>query len=214
MALGGFSECSGLEMSLDVEEYQEGGNNGRVHKFPTRVTWSNIRLRRGVSISDDLWNWHYAFVEGKGQRRDGIITLQNDMHIPFKVWHFYGGLPVRWIGPSLDAAQSQIAIEELEIVHQGIRLTRPAPHLTVSPGCHSSSLCDGGEPMDVHIGEMNSTVRTTDAQALLTPRILNQIVRIVLAQLREELEHEQRMAQERRLWPSLTESEAPYGGRR
>ena len=40
IALGGFSECSGLEMSLQVHEYQEGGRNGAVLKFPTRVTWS------------------------------------------------------------------------------------------------------------------------------------------------------------------------------
>ena len=48
VALGGFSECSGLEMSLQVEEFKEGGNNGRVLKFPTRVTWSNITLKKGV----------------------------------------------------------------------------------------------------------------------------------------------------------------------
>ena len=40
-ASGGFSECSGLDMSLEIEEYKEGGNNGLILRFPTRVKWSN-----------------------------------------------------------------------------------------------------------------------------------------------------------------------------
>ena len=39
--LGGFSECSGLEASMKVEDYNEGGNNGTVLKFPGRMSWSN-----------------------------------------------------------------------------------------------------------------------------------------------------------------------------
>lgn len=134
VVLGGFSECSGLEMSLDVEEHQEGGRNGTVLKFPTRVTWSNIRLRRGVALSDDLWNWHYGFVEGRGRRRDGIIVLQNDLHIPVKVWYFTRGLPVKWTGPSMDATQSQVAIEELEIAHEGLKLLTPGAAIASATG--------------------------------------------------------------------------------
>jgi phage tail-like protein len=121
-AVGGFSECSGLETTLDVEEYKEGGRNGTVLKFPTRVSWSNIRLKRGITLSDELWDWYYAYVEGKGKRRDGIIVLQDDLHVPVKGWRFTKGLPVKWSGPSLNAAQSEIAVEELEIAHQGLAL--------------------------------------------------------------------------------------------
>jgi phage tail-like protein len=122
-AVGGFSECSGLEMALQVEDYNEGGNNSGVLKFPTRITWSNIRLRRGAAISDDLWDWHYSFVEGKGKRRDGMIILQNDLQEAVKVWQFVRGLPVKWTGPSMNAMQSQVAIEELEIAHEGLKVS-------------------------------------------------------------------------------------------
>jgi phage tail-like protein len=121
-ALAGFSESSGLEMDLEVEEYKEGGGNGTILKFPTRVKWSNIRLRRGMAASDDLWSWHYNFVEGKGARRDGVIVLQDERHNPAKAWSFTRGLPVKWVGPSMNAAQSQVAIEELEITHEGLKL--------------------------------------------------------------------------------------------
>ncbi len=134
VALGGFSECSGLETTLEVEEYQEGGRNETVLKFPTRVNWTNLRLRRGVTLSDDLWNWYYSFVEGDGKRRDGVIVLQNDLHVPVKTWHFIRGLPVKWVGPTLDAAQSQIAIEELEIAHEGLKLYSPGAAIASATG--------------------------------------------------------------------------------
>jgi phage tail-like protein len=125
-AAGGFSECSGLETTLDTEDYKEGGNNGKVLKFPTRVTWANLRLRRGVTFNDDLWRWHYDFAIGFGRRREGVIVLQDDAHKPLRVWTFTRGLPVKWVGPSLNASQSQVAVEEIEIAHEGLAMRRVA----------------------------------------------------------------------------------------
>ena len=51
-SVGSFSECSGLDTTLDIEDYKEGGNNGLIRKFPTRVTWGNIKLRRGIALND------------------------------------------------------------------------------------------------------------------------------------------------------------------
>jgi phage tail-like protein len=123
--LGGFSECTGLEMDMKTEDYNEGGNNGTVLKFPTRVSWANIRLKRGVALNDELWKWHYSFVEGKGARRDGTIMLQDDQHLPVRVWSFKRALPVKWTGPALNAMQSNVAIEELEIAHEGVSVQTP-----------------------------------------------------------------------------------------
>src|SRR5215475_13681004 len=120
VALGGFSECSGLEMSLQVEEYKEGGNNGQLLKFPTRVTWSNITLKKGIGSGTALWDWHYGFVEGKGKRRDGVVVLLNELHVPNNIWYFKRGLPVKYSGPQLNATQNQVAIESIEIAHEGL----------------------------------------------------------------------------------------------
>ena len=126
VVLGGFSECTGLEMSLKVEEYNEGGRNGAVLKFPTRVSWTNVSLRRGVTANTELWDWHYSFVQGRGKRRDGIIVLQNDLHLPVSTWHFKRGLPVKWTGPAMHASQNNVAIETLEIAHEGLWQAPPA----------------------------------------------------------------------------------------
>ena len=119
--VGGFSECSGIEMSMQPDEYKEGGNNGFIHKFPSRVTWSNIVLKRGVGVETRLWDWHYGFAVGKGKRRDGLITLLTDEHTPNNIWCFRRGFPVKYTGPSLNATQSNVAIESIEIAHEGIR---------------------------------------------------------------------------------------------
>ena len=121
-AAGGFSECSGLEMTLQLEEYRAGGRNDAVLRFPTRVNWANLRLRRGVALSDDLWDWHYSFVLGRGRRRDGLIVLLDDLRKPAKTWRFTRGLPVKWTGPALDAVQGRVAVEEIEIGHEGLEL--------------------------------------------------------------------------------------------
>lgn len=117
---GGFNECTGLEMSLKLEEYREGGRNGAVLKFPGRVEWSNITLKKGVSARTTLWDWHYGFVEGRGRRRDGVIVLLSNLHVPHNIWCFRRGLPVKYTGPSLNATQNNVAIESIEIAHEGI----------------------------------------------------------------------------------------------
>ena len=125
VTVGGFSECSGLEMTMQVEEYKEGGNNGQVLKFPGRVAWSNITLKKGIGTNTALWDWHYGFVEGRGRRRDGIIMLLDDLHHPNTIWRFHGGLPVKYTGPALNAKENNVAIEALEIAHEGISQLPP-----------------------------------------------------------------------------------------
>jgi phage tail-like protein len=119
-ALGGFSECTGLDLTLTPEEYKEGGNNGGVLKFASRATWSNITLKRGVTDGTELWDWHFGFVEGRGKRRDGVIVLLDEARLPVQVWFFRRGLPVKYSGPTLNASQNGIAVEAVEIAHEGI----------------------------------------------------------------------------------------------
>jgi phage tail-like protein len=121
--VAGFSECTGLEATVEVIDYKEGGVNDYVHKFPTRASFGNITLKRGViSLSDQLWDWHRDFVLGNGRRKDGLIYLLNEAKSPAKVWKFKRGIPTKWVGPSLNASQGAVAIESLEIAHEGLIL--------------------------------------------------------------------------------------------
>jgi phage tail-like protein len=121
--VAGFSECSGLEATVEVIDYKEGGLNDYVHKFPTRASHANLTLKHGVIyLFDDLWSWHYEFVQGQGKRKDGLVVLLDEAKKPAKVWKFKRGIPMKWVGPSLNAAQSNAAIESLEIAHEGLLL--------------------------------------------------------------------------------------------
>lgn len=119
-AVGGFSECGGLELTLQPEEYKEGGNNGGMLKFASRATWANLTLKRGMTASTELWDWHFSFVEGHGKRRDGVVMLLDAARNPVQAWYFRRGLPVKYTGPALNGAQSSIAIEAIEIAHEGL----------------------------------------------------------------------------------------------
>ncbi|MGR9072435.1 MAG: phage tail protein [Gammaproteobacteria bacterium] len=118
--VAGFNECTGLEMSLDIEEYQEGGNNGTVLKFPSRAKWSNITLKKGLTTGTDLWDWFFGFVEGRGERKDGVITLLDGEFKTHTAWHFVRAIPIRYTAPSLNAQQSNVAVESIEIAHEGL----------------------------------------------------------------------------------------------
>jgi phage tail-like protein len=119
--VAGFSECSGIEATLEVFEYKEGGLNDHVHKFPTRASFANITLKHGVIyLYDDLWSWHNDWVLGQGKRKDGLIVMLDESRMPAKIWRFKQGIPMKWVGPALNANQSAVAIESLEISHEGL----------------------------------------------------------------------------------------------
>lgn len=120
VAAGGFSECLGLESSMKVEEFNEGGNNATVLKFAGRMSWSNLTLKRGVAANTSLWDWTYDFVQGHGKRRDGVVVLLNEMKVPNSIWYFRRGLPLKYSGPQMNAMQSNVAVESIEIAHEGL----------------------------------------------------------------------------------------------
>jgi phage tail-like protein len=122
-AVAGFSECSGLEATVEIQDLREGGVNTYVHRFSTRPTYSNLTLKRGVIyLYDDLWTWHYNWVQGIGTRKDGLLVLLDESRNPAKIWKFKSGIPTKWVGPAFNAGQSSVAIESLEIAHQGLVL--------------------------------------------------------------------------------------------
>lgn len=128
---GAFQECSGLQVEMDVREYQEGGRNDGVIRQVGRAKYSNIVLKRGMfydrdgQVNDELWQWLQDIVSGRPVARyDGIIEVRNRDATVVATWVFERGLPARISGPQLNARTGEIAIEELHIAHEGLRLVR------------------------------------------------------------------------------------------
>jgi phage tail-like protein len=137
--LMGFAEVNGLNAETEIEEFREGGRNTGPHKFVKWGKYPNLVLKRGVTFSGALWDWHYESLYGDGDppRKNGIIILTDrggvisgapDIPVPLPLvdrtpvaaWSFTNGLPEKLQGPALNAKSNEVAIESLEIAHQGL----------------------------------------------------------------------------------------------
>jgi phage tail-like protein len=133
LADGAFQECSGLEVEMDVQEYLEGGRNDGVIKRVGRAKYSPIVLKRGMfygsgeKANRDLWNWLQSVVAGERPvaRYDGIIEVMSSGMNVSATWVFDRGLPLKIRGPELNAKTGEVAMEELHITHEGLRLISP-----------------------------------------------------------------------------------------
>ncbi|MEI6513105.1 MAG: phage tail protein [bacterium] len=113
-----FHDCSGLSIEMQAEEYAEGG--GVVHKFPGRVRYSNIILKRGMTTDTDLYKWYMEVLNGNFKRRNvGIQLLDSEGNV-VQEWSFLHAFPVKWVGPDLTANTGTLAVETLELAHEGI----------------------------------------------------------------------------------------------
>jgi phage tail-like protein len=117
--IGQFSHCAGLEMSFEMYEYAEGGNNDFVHKLPGRLHFPNLVLSRGLTNSAALLQW---FAQTKKQAVTKLVTLTVQSGSTQRVFAFADAFPVRWTGPSFDSNVSAIGTESLEIAHSGLTL--------------------------------------------------------------------------------------------
>jgi phage tail-like protein len=122
--VGGFSECTGLQVEVEVASYAEGGFNDYEHHFRGRTRYPPLTLKHGLTPIEGLWSWHQDVVQGNVVRRNGTIYLLNRLHIPVLWWNFKGAFPIKWTGPDLRADSSSVAFESVELVHQG--LSRPS----------------------------------------------------------------------------------------
>jgi phage tail-like protein len=123
-SVGGFRECSGLSFTTDPVEYRE-GSDVPLHTrklMGLRKFASNIALKRGATKNDTLWLWYKNVLNGKDDRRDGAIVLQDEEHKPVMRWEFENGWITKWEGPSLNATSNDVAIESIEIAVERVEL--------------------------------------------------------------------------------------------
>jgi phage tail-like protein len=122
LTIAGFSECSGLGAETTVIEYREGSDKGGVRKLPGLTRFTNVTLKRGLSTSRELWQWHRSVVAGTVERRTCRIVVLDEAHAPVARYHLENAWPVKYEGPRLKATGNEVAIETLEIAHEGLGL--------------------------------------------------------------------------------------------
>jgi phage tail-like protein len=119
---GSFAEVSGLETAMDPIEYRNGSEDITVRKIPGLKKFTNITLKRGLIGDLGFWNWIVQGMKGTVQRTQGSIILKDENHREVMRWNFRRGWPCKWTGPGLNAKNNEIAMETLEICHEGLEI--------------------------------------------------------------------------------------------
>ncbi|NCG21499.1 MAG: hypothetical protein GWP91_21005, partial [Rhodobacterales bacterium] len=117
---------SGLKSIATVYEIEEGGLNGRTHKRAGQSRWENIVLRYATNASNQMLEWRDRFLQDQFDQRlkfSGSIALKNNHGDVVRRWHFTNAWPVSWEGPQLASSGSELAIETLEIAHDGLSVS-------------------------------------------------------------------------------------------
>lgn len=123
---GEFSECDGLELTLEPKTIREGGNNRRPIHLVGPVSYGQLTLKRGMTTDFGLWEWFDAVqkTSGHGVRASGAIALLSaDRQHDRVAYHLEGCLPVKLKIPALNATDGQIAVEEMQVVYEGLYRT-------------------------------------------------------------------------------------------
>ncbi|PMB53409.1 phage tail protein [Fischerella thermalis CCMEE 5201] len=117
-----FSEVSGLNIESQAIEYRHGlSPEFSMTKMPGIQKFGNITLKRGIFKKDnDYYKWLNTTKMNTVERRDITISLLDENHAPVMVWKAKNAFPVKLEGPSLKASGNEVAIESMELAHEGL----------------------------------------------------------------------------------------------
>jgi phage tail-like protein len=122
----GFSECTIPDTTSDVVDYREGNEQPSARKLPGLTKWGNITLKWGATDSLDLYNWRKLVEQGKMKdaRRKVTVILQDEEGNNAARWEFVDAWPSKYDAPDVTAKGNDVAVETLEIVHEGMSRTK------------------------------------------------------------------------------------------
>ncbi|MGE0885934.1 MAG: phage tail protein [Blastocatellales bacterium] len=123
--VGAFRECTGMGSENEVVEYKASGPKGEfvIKKVPGRMKWNNITLKRGITDAMDMWKWRKMIEDGEidNARKNGSIVMYNQAGQEVARWDFVNAWPSKLSGPTANANNNEVGIEELEITHEGYK---------------------------------------------------------------------------------------------
>lgn len=115
-----FTEVSGLQLEMETQDVEEGGVNGFTRRVPGRVKVSNLTLKRGMTRSNDFLKWFMSTGPGAVDRRNISLVLYDVQGEKLASWHFQNAYPVKWVGPQFTADGNAVAVETVELAHEGL----------------------------------------------------------------------------------------------
>ncbi|MEM9484031.1 MAG: phage tail protein [Cyanobacteria bacterium P01_F01_bin.116] len=123
-----FSECSGIGVTLKTQSIVEGGVNGQQRFFIDDPEFSNVVLKRGITDNVDFWKWIKAVLTNTSkQRRNVSILLFSQTGETIQAWTLVGAIPVGWKADALQASAESVALEELTLAYEGLKIEMDKP---------------------------------------------------------------------------------------
>lgn len=118
----GFSDVTIPDISTDPIEYREGNEDTTVRKLPGLTKYGNLTLKWGITDSVELFEWRKQVIQGNiaDARKNIAVILQDEEGNPAARWEFREAWPSKYDAPDLSAKGNDVAIETLEIVHEGM----------------------------------------------------------------------------------------------
>ncbi len=117
----GFRECTGLDAATAPVDYREGDEKGNVVKKLTGLnTYSAITLKWGITEDKSLWDWRDKVIQGKTERKNVSIILMDEAGDEKKRWNLVQAWPSKYQAPAMNATSNDVAIETLELSHEGM----------------------------------------------------------------------------------------------
>lgn len=121
LTIASFSEASGLVAEGDPVDYREGADMvNSVRKLEGLRKYQNIVLKRGYTQNKELWAWYRNIANGTEDRRNGAIVLMDEAHRDVLRWNFRNAWLNKVEGPSFNATGNEVAMESVELVHEGL----------------------------------------------------------------------------------------------
>jgi len=123
VTVAGFSEADLPEGRIEAVAYREGSDKTSAARLlPGRVEYGPLVLRRGFNGDGQLFQWWQAVAQGTVDRRNVSVVLLDEQRQQVARWNLHRAWPSKWTGPALRALGNEVAIETLELVHEGIEL--------------------------------------------------------------------------------------------
>lgn len=119
-----FSECDGLEMTMEPKVVREGGNNTEYIRLVGPVTYGNLTLKRGMTSNQDLWKWFTVAAGnvGRSTRAIGVILMCDAAGTPKVRYTLFDCLPIKIKGAPMNAKDGILALEEMQIAYRSFTI--------------------------------------------------------------------------------------------
>ncbi|MEM9916975.1 MAG: phage tail protein [Bacteroidota bacterium] len=114
-----FQQVDGLSVTVETEDYAEGGENRFIHQLPKRTKYSDLTLTRGMFLGSGIVKWCKDAIENfEFQPTNITITLLNELHVPISAWYVVGAYPLEWTVSGFNAEESKIVVETIKLKYR------------------------------------------------------------------------------------------------